>query len=96
MHYRPLTELTTHSVINQPPELGDLDLYASDRAFAEAVAREGSRKASNAPVPTGASSAAKRCARSAMTPIAVRPSFLPSTATAGDSTRCDSIPPITA
>ena len=44
MHYRPLTELTTHSVINQPPELGDLDLYASDRAFAEAVAREGSRK----------------------------------------------------
>ncbi|RMD90285.1 MAG: DNA alkylation response protein, partial [Alphaproteobacteria bacterium] len=42
MHYRPLTELPTHSVTNQPPELGDIDLFAGDAAFAEAVAREGS------------------------------------------------------
>ncbi|MFQ5347770.1 MAG: acyl-CoA dehydrogenase family protein [Rhodothalassiaceae bacterium] len=42
MHYRPLTELPTHSVTNQPPALGDMDFFAGDAAFAEAVAREGS------------------------------------------------------
>src|SRR5579875_117716 len=31
----------THEVLNQPPPLVDYDLFASDRALAEAVEREG-------------------------------------------------------
>lgn len=38
---RPIEDFPTHSVTNQPPPLVDLDLFATDRAFAEAVAREG-------------------------------------------------------
>ncbi|MBE7217094.1 MAG: DNA alkylation response protein, partial [Caulobacteraceae bacterium] len=33
--------LATHEVLNQPPPRADLDLYAVDRALAEAVRREG-------------------------------------------------------
>jgi len=40
--YRPLAELPTHEVTNQPTPLADIDLFESDRALAEAVAREGS------------------------------------------------------
>jgi len=42
--YRPITELPTHEVTNQPPALCDYNLFTSDRALAEAVAREGSPK----------------------------------------------------
>ncbi|MCP5373199.1 MAG: acyl-CoA dehydrogenase family protein [Hyphomicrobiales bacterium] len=37
----PLAELPTHDVTNMPPHLGDQDLWASDRALREGVAREG-------------------------------------------------------
>ena len=36
-HRKPLTELATHDVINQPPPLGDVDLYDSDAALRGAV-----------------------------------------------------------
>ena len=42
--YRPLAELPTHEVTNQPPPLADIDLFESDRALAEAVAREGTKE----------------------------------------------------
>ena len=38
---RPETQLETHVVENQPPERGDLDLWAGDRPLREAVARAG-------------------------------------------------------
>ena len=36
----PLTDLLTHAVINQPPLLGDQNLFAEDVALADASARE--------------------------------------------------------
>ena len=39
--FRPRTELETHSVANQPPPLPDLDLFDSDTALKQAVARHG-------------------------------------------------------
>ena len=36
-HRKPLTELATHDVINQPPPLGDIDLYDCDAALRGAV-----------------------------------------------------------
>lgn len=41
MHLRPLTELPTHAVRNQPPPLENIDLWARDIALREAVQREG-------------------------------------------------------
>jgi len=42
MHpYRPLAELPTHEVTNQPSPLADYNLFTSDRALTEAVIREG-------------------------------------------------------
>ena len=38
---RPITELATHEVANQPPPFENVDLFASDRALTEAVARAG-------------------------------------------------------
>ncbi|HWL46340.1 MAG TPA: acyl-CoA dehydrogenase family protein [Sphingomonadaceae bacterium] len=38
---RPLARLDTHDVTNQPPPFEDVDLYASDRALADAVASAG-------------------------------------------------------
>ena len=38
---KPLAELPTHDVTNMPPHLGDQDLWGSDTALKEAVAREG-------------------------------------------------------
>ena len=42
--FRPMTELETHAVENQPPERGDLDLWAGDLALREAAARAGARE----------------------------------------------------
>lgn len=42
----PLTELPTHSVINQPPPLENYNLFDTDRALVEGVAREGAAWAS--------------------------------------------------
>ncbi|HET9069856.1 MAG TPA: acyl-CoA dehydrogenase family protein, partial [Amaricoccus sp.] len=39
--FRPTTELATHAVENQPPERGDLDLWAGDLPLREAAARSG-------------------------------------------------------
>ncbi|RMF13181.1 MAG: DNA alkylation response protein [Alphaproteobacteria bacterium] len=39
-YYRPLRQLATHEVTNQPPPLEDYDLHASDPVFAAALARE--------------------------------------------------------
>jgi len=36
-HRKPLTELATHDVINQPPPLGDINLHDSDAALRGAV-----------------------------------------------------------
>src|SRR5277367_6153344 len=33
--------MATHDVLNQPPPLGDYDLFRTDRALSEAVQREG-------------------------------------------------------
>ncbi|HEU4961342.1 MAG TPA: acyl-CoA dehydrogenase family protein [Sphingomonas sp.] len=38
---RPIARLATHEVANQPPPFEDVDLFASDRALVEAVARAG-------------------------------------------------------
>ncbi|MCP4328357.1 MAG: DNA alkylation response protein [Alphaproteobacteria bacterium] len=38
---RPLAILPTHEVTNMPPHLGDQDLWGSDRALRDGVAREG-------------------------------------------------------
>jgi putative acyl-CoA dehydrogenase len=38
---RPVTELGTHAVLNQPPPFEDVDLFSSDRALAEGVERAG-------------------------------------------------------
>jgi putative acyl-CoA dehydrogenase len=38
-HPSPISVLPTHEVTNQPPPLGDVDLYATDTALREAVAR---------------------------------------------------------
>lgn len=40
--YRPITDLVTHDVTNQPSALVNYNLYDSDRALVEAVTREGS------------------------------------------------------
>ncbi|HVI01473.1 MAG TPA: acyl-CoA dehydrogenase family protein [Enhygromyxa sp.] len=40
-HLRPLTELPTHSVQNQPPAFEGVNLWASDVALREAIEREG-------------------------------------------------------
>ena len=40
-HRKPLTELATHDVINQPPPLGDINLYESDAALRGAVEAAG-------------------------------------------------------
>lgn len=40
-HLRPLTELPTHSVANQPPAFEDVNWWSSDRALREATTREG-------------------------------------------------------
>ena len=45
-HLRPLTELPTHAVSNQPPPLEGVSLWASDLALREATAREGGAWAS--------------------------------------------------
>ena len=37
----PRSELPTHEVTNQPPERGDVDLWSTDIALREAIAREG-------------------------------------------------------
>ncbi len=37
----PITHLPTHEVTNMPPPIGDQDLWQSDRALREGVAREG-------------------------------------------------------
>lgn len=42
--FRPMTELHTHAVTNQPPPLVDYNLFESDRALVEAVTREGSAR----------------------------------------------------
>ena len=39
--YRPLAELDTHEVTNQPPPLVDFNAYETDRAFKDAVLRAG-------------------------------------------------------
>ncbi|WP_343519479.1 acyl-CoA dehydrogenase family protein [Sphingomonas sp.] len=38
---RPLVELDTHEVFNQPPPFEDVNLFTGDRALADAVARAG-------------------------------------------------------
>jgi putative acyl-CoA dehydrogenase len=40
-HLRPLTELTTHTVANQPPPFEDVNTWSSDTALCEATRREG-------------------------------------------------------
>jgi len=39
--FRPVEDLGTHEVLNQPPPLEDYDAFASDRALTDAVARAG-------------------------------------------------------
>ena len=46
-HRKPLTELATHDVINQPPPLGDIDLYDSDAALRGAVEAGGGTRHSS-------------------------------------------------
>jgi len=41
MTLRPRTDLETHTVDNQPPERGDVDLWRTDLPLREGVAREG-------------------------------------------------------
>ena len=38
---RPVAQLDTHEVFNQPPPFENVDLFTSDRALASAVARAG-------------------------------------------------------
>ena len=38
---RPIADLDTHEVINQPPPFEDVDLFATDRALVDAVAKAG-------------------------------------------------------
>jgi len=38
---RPIVQLDTHEVLNQPPPLEDVNLFTGDRALADAVARAG-------------------------------------------------------
>jgi len=42
--YRPIADLPTHEVTNQPPPLAGYNLFTADRVLAEAVAREGTRE----------------------------------------------------
>ncbi|GAK34867.1 putative acyl-CoA dehydrogenase AidB [alpha proteobacterium Q-1] len=46
--YRPMADLPTHAVTNQPPPLVDYNLYAADAALIEAVGREGDADAPKA------------------------------------------------
>lgn len=39
--FRPLTQLDTHDVFNQPPVMESLNLFSGDRAFCEAVSKAG-------------------------------------------------------
>ena len=41
LRHDPRTQLSTHEVANQPPDLPALDLYAGDRPMRDAVEREG-------------------------------------------------------
>lgn len=60
MPLRPRTDLATHSVANQPPGRGDVDLWATDRPLREAVAREGGDAAPVAAFGAAAGTAARR------------------------------------
>jgi len=42
--FRPVADLDTHEVTNQPPSLEDLNLFTGDRALADAVRRAGGRQ----------------------------------------------------
>ena len=42
--FRPVADLDTHEVTNQPPPLEDLNLFTGDRALADAVRRAGGRQ----------------------------------------------------
>ena len=39
--FKPQKDLPTHEVLNMPPHLGDQDLWMSDPALRDGVAREG-------------------------------------------------------
>ena len=41
----PMTQLSTHTVTNQPPPLEDINLYELDRALVEGIRREGAASA---------------------------------------------------
>ena len=56
--FRPLTELETHAVENQPPERGDLDLWAGDLPLREAAGRAGAGDRSGALAAFGAAAGA--------------------------------------
>ncbi|MEO1252863.1 MAG: acyl-CoA dehydrogenase family protein [Pseudomonadota bacterium] len=40
-HFRPRAELATHEVVNQPPPFENVNLFSSDRALQDAVAKNG-------------------------------------------------------
>ena len=41
IYLKPETQLETHDVVNQPPPFEDVNIFTSDVALSEAVAREG-------------------------------------------------------
>ena len=86
----------THEVLNQPFALADYNLFAGDAALKEGVAREGAGWA-RGPISSASAPDSGRptISSSARSPTAIRPSSTPTTATAGASISCASIPPIT-
>ncbi len=93
--YRPTTLLDTHEVLNQPPPLEDIDLFATDRALVDAVARAGGAGMPRGSPPSARARDRPRRPAGAPTPTATYPSSIRTTATAAGLTRCASIPPIT-
>ena len=93
--YAPRTDLVTHEVTNQPPEFAPRNLYVTDPALREAALREGGPWLDAPLAALGDAAGSEQVLEWGELATGTRPNCSPSTATAGASTRCASIPPTT-
>ncbi len=84
---RPIAELRTHEVTNQPPPFEDFNLFTSDRALVDAVKAAGGAMHLERLTALGARADRPGCWRGATRPIATPPCSGGATRTATGSAR---------
>ena len=82
----------THEVFNQSPPFEDVNLFTTDKALMEAVAREGGGHAAKRLAAFGAQCGSAEAFNAAASPTSIRPASSPSTPRAAGSTWSSSIP----